>query len=115
MSFFFFFFFFFKGAKSKTIHLLVKRDQTSNGLYNISLILFLCFYKGCGGNWVGIKWLGSMSRGKGKKGGEEESKAIKSIHGKLKIMERERERVRGGYGSWSESCGIVKRLIKREK
>ena len=32
-----------------------------------------------------------MSRGKGKKGGEEESKAIKSIHGKLKIMERERE------------------------
>ena len=85
------FFFFFKGAKSKTIHLLVKRDQTSNGLYNISLILFLCFYKGCGGNWVGIKCLGSMSRGKGKKGGEEESKAIKSIHGKLKIMERERE------------------------
>ena len=48
-----------------------------------------------------------MSRGKGKKGGEEESKAIKSIHGKLKIMERD--------GSWSESCGIVKRLIKRKK
>ena len=31
-------------------------------------------------------------------------------------MERERELGGGGgYGSWSESCGIVKRLIKREK
>ena len=40
-----------------------------------------------------------MSRGKGKKGGEEESKAIKSIHGKLKIMERERE-LGGGGGLW---------------
>ena len=56
-----------------------------------------------------------MSRGKGKKGGEEESKAIKSIHGKLKIMERERVGGGGGYGSLIESCGIVKRLIKREK
>ena len=27
---------------------------------------------------------------------------------------RERES-QGGYESWNESCGIVKRLIKREK
>ena len=30
-----------------------------------------------------------MRRGRGKKGGEEESKALKSKHGKLKTMERE--------------------------
>ena len=52
-------------------------------------ILFLWFYIGGGDKWIGINLLGSMRRGRGKKGGEEESKALKSKHGKLKTMERE--------------------------
>ena len=50
-----------------------------------------------------------MSRGKGKKGGEEESKAIKSIHGKLKIMERERE-LGGGGGVMEVEVKVVESL-----
>ena len=48
----------------------------------------LCYYRGSGGNWVGMSWLNSMRRWRAKIGGEEESKALKSLHGKLKGMER---------------------------
>ena len=75
---------FLAGTKSKTIHLLLKRDR---GCLTVYISSFL-FYRGGGGNGTSINWLGSMRRGRGKKGGERESKALKSLHGKLKTMER---------------------------
>ena len=52
-----------------------------------------------------------MSKGGGKKRGDGECKGLKSLNGKLKIMER-------GWGHrcnerWSENCGIAKRLIEK--
>ena len=60
-----------------------------------------------------MKWLGSMRRRRGKKGGEREreSEALKSLRGKLKTMEKGSQ---GCYGSRSENCRIVKRLIEKE-
>ena len=34
-----------------------------------------------------MNWLNSMRRGRDKKGGDGEFEALKSLHGKLKIME----------------------------
>ena len=92
--------------KSKTIHLPVKRDKGCLTIY----ISSLWFYRG-GGNWICMNWLGSMRRGRDKKGGETESEQLKSLHGKLKTMEKGSQ---GCYGSRSENCRIVKRLIEKE-
>ena len=53
----------------------------------------------------------SMRRVRGNKGGDGEFEALKSLHGKFKIVEIERYRC---YGSWSENCKNVKRLIEKE-
>ena len=52
-----------------------------------------------------------MRRGRDKKGGETESEQLKSLHGKLKTMEKGSQ---GCYGSRSENCRIVKRLMEKE-
>ena len=52
-----------------------------------------------------------MRRGRGKKGGEREFEALKSLHGKLKTMEKGSQ---GCYGSRSENFRIIKRLIEKE-
>jgi len=51
-----------------------------------------------------------MRRGRGKKGGDGDFEALKSLHGKFKTMEIESHRC---YGSWSENCESVKRLIEK--
>ena len=60
-----------------------------------------------------MKSLGSMRRRRGKKGGEREreSVALKSLHGKLKIMEKGSQ---GCYRSRSENYRIIKRLIEKK-
>ena len=50
-------------------------------------------------------------RGRNKKGGEGESKALKSLHEKLKTVERGSQEC---YVSWNEYRGNVKRLIEKE-
>ena len=56
-----------------------------------------------------MNWLGSMRRGRGKKGGERVCEALKSLDKKLKTMEKASQ---GCYGSRSENYRIVKRLIE---
>ena len=50
-----------------------------------------------------------MRRVRGNKGGDGEFEALKSLHGKFKIVEIERYRC---YGSLSENCKNVKRLME---
>ena len=53
--------------------------------------------------------LGSLRRGRGKKGGERVCEALKSLDKKLKTMEKASQWC---YGSRSEDYRIVKRLIE---
>ena len=45
-----------------------------------------------------------MRRVRGNKGGDGEVEALKSLHGKFKIVETKSHRC---YGSWSENCKSV--------
>ena len=65
----------FTGAKSKTIHLPIKQDRGPFKRDREHLTVYtssLWFYRD-NSNWTGMDWLGSMSRGKGKKGRDGES------------------------------------------
>ena len=72
-------------------------------------ILSLWFYKGKS-NWIDMNSLDSITRGRGKKWGDREFEALKSLHRKLKEVEIESNKC---YGSWSEHCESVKKLIEK--
>ena len=70
----------------------------SKDLYIFYLILSFWFYRG-NDKWTCMNWLDLMSRGRGKKW-DGKFEDLKSLHGKLKIIEIESYKC---YGSRSEN------------
>ena len=82
----------------------------SKSLHIYYSILSLWFYKGKS-NWIDMNPLDSITRGRGKKWGDRELEALKSLHRKLKEVEIESNKC---YGSWSEHYESAKKLTEKE-